>query len=344
MTRASRAGVAVLLLTLLPGCSSSAAPVAGPSSTPSPVVSKPAPRPAPAPTWPLTGLPAQGSRSAPALTIKVDNIGQARPQSGLDRADLVFESLVEGGLTRLDAVFHSQSADLVGPIRSARPVDGALLRGLGGGLFAYSGAAKGEIAPAKADSTAVLISHDENPGPFTKLRSRRAPQNVFASTDALRRAGSLSARKPSAPPPLFRYGAALAEAVPAAQAQVWLSGMSSARWTYGEGGWRRFQNGTPDTLTSGAQVRTVNVVILRVDVTGSGIRDAAGNEDPYVRLVGTGTAQVLREGRLITGTWSRPSLTSATTLRATSGRIITLAPGQSWIELVPKDRGRVSVS
>lgn len=342
MTSGSRTGLAVLLLVLGTSCSSSAKPVASPS--PTPVASTPARPPAPVPTWPLTGLPAQGSRSAPALTVKVDNIGQARPQSGLDRADLVFESLVEGGLTRLDAVFHSQSADLVGPIRSARPVDGALLRGLGGGLFAYSGAAKGEIAPAKAESTAVLISHDENPAPFTKLRSRRAPQNVFASTEALRRAGSLSTRKPPAPPPLFRYGAVLAESVPAAQAQVWLSGMSSARWSYGEGGWRRSQNGTPDTLTSGAQIRTVNIVVLRVDVTGSGIKDAAGNEDPFVRLVGAGTAQVLRGGRLITGTWSRPSLTSPTTLRAASGRIITLAPGQTWIELVPKNGGQVSVS
>src|SRR5439155_2594898 len=110
------------------------------------------------PVAPLTGLPADpATASKPALSVKVDNTAAGMPQSGLNDADVVTEALVEGGLTRLLATFQSKGVNVVGPIRSARPVDADLLRQLGGGYFAYSGAAPDEIAPAKDHSNAVLI-------------------------------------------------------------------------------------------------------------------------------------------------------------------------------------------
>jgi hypothetical protein len=286
--------------------------------------------------WPLTGLPAGTRASDPALSIKVDNAPQARPQSGLNEADLVFEVLVEGGLSRFMAVYQSHSAQLVGPIRSARPVDGALLRALNGGLFAYSGAADGEIAPVKAYSHAFLLSRDAQPAPFIKLRSRWAPQNVYANTQVLRdNAMSQGANEP-APPMLFTYGTPPPRSARVADIQVTIGSAATASWTRSGGEYLRSENGTPHLLADGSRVAATNVVILRVDVVGSGIRDAAGNEDPFVRAYGSGEAMVFCNGVIERGHWSRPTVTSRLAFTSSAGGPMLLQPGRTWVELVPK--------
>src|SRR5207244_13461034 len=110
---------------------------------------------------------------------------QARPQSGLNAADIAFDTLVEGGLSRFLAVFQSHDAGTIGPIRSARPVDADLLPLFGSPIFGYSGAARGEIAPVKDHGGATLVAHDDDPRPFRLDPSRRAPANVVASPDSL---------------------------------------------------------------------------------------------------------------------------------------------------------------
>ena len=122
--------------------------------------------------------------------MKIDNVAGSFPQAGLDQTDLVFDTLVEGGLTRLFAVYQSQDAQTLGPIRSARPVDASLLKLLSPsscGLFAYSGAANGEIAPTKdACPSSTLLSPDVGiNGPFQMIYSRPSPHQVFSSTSAL---------------------------------------------------------------------------------------------------------------------------------------------------------------
>src|SRR5262245_9182268 len=135
--------------------------------------------PPPPPVFPLTGLPTSaGPAVRPALSVKVDNVTGAFPQAGLNDADIVTEELVEGGQTRLFVTYQSRDADRVGPIRSARPVDADLLSQLGGGVFAYSGAAPGEIAPVEDHSGATLLSMDGGVGAFYRDRSRPAPHNV----------------------------------------------------------------------------------------------------------------------------------------------------------------------
>jgi hypothetical protein len=280
-------------------------------------------------------MPATARPSGAALSIKVDNVAAARPQAGLGRADLVFECLVEGGLSRLMAVYQSQSAASVGPIRSARPVDGALLRALHGGIFAYSGAALGEIAPVKAYSTAILLSRDDDPSPFTVRSERRAPENVYASTDRLRRAAGARGQAATPPAPLFSYGPAPAGSVPATAARVVIGSAARSDWTYQGNSYLRTQNDTPHLEESGARISARNVVVLHVQVGHSGIRDAAGNEDPFVKAFGHGAAEVLRDGVLERGTWSRPTVASAFTFTTTGGRHLTLAAGPTWIELVP---------
>ncbi|GAC1441066.1 MAG: DUF3048 domain-containing protein [Mycobacteriales bacterium] len=305
-------------------------------------MAQPAPAPpkvvrhlAPPLRWPLTGQPRTGAL-LPALSVKIDNIDLARPQSGLNQADMVVECLVEGGLTRLLAVYDSQSSSVLGPIRSARPVDGALLRALHGGVFAYSGAAAGEIAPAKAYSTSVLISNDADPGPFRRT-GRRPPENVYASTDSLRAAGARLSSAPGLPGPWFTFGPAPKGAASALGVQVGLSRVSAASWTWDGSRYVRAQDGTPDILADGSQVSAADVVVLRVTVGHSGIIDSAGNEDPFVHAFGSGSALVLRSGQVERGTWSRPSVDAPWTFRGPGASALTLAPGRVWVELVPTD-------
>ena len=301
--------------------------------------------PAPPTVFPLTGLPTSGAADStrPGLAVKIDNVVGSFPQAGLDQADLVFDTLVEGGLTRLFAVFQSQDAPLVGPIRSARPVDASLLKLLSPscGLFAYSGAAQGEIAPTKDDCpSSTLISPDVGiNGPFQMLHSRPSPHQVFASTSSLYGAGHSDGASWTPPSQVFTYSAAAegGTAAPAASVYMDMSNFSSAAWTWSSssGTWLRSQNGGADITTTGHQVSATNVVVLSVPIGHTGIFDAAHNEDPLVIVTGSATAWVLRDGHVIQGTWNRPDNSSPLQLSGTGGTI-TLQPGVTWVELLPQ--------
>lgn len=294
--------------------------------------------PRPTAVFPLTGRPVTNPVNAarPALSVKIDNIGAALPQSGLNQADIVTDILVEGGLTRLLATFQSQDAALIGPIRSARPVDADLLRELAGGIFAYSGAAPGEIAPSIDHSTSLLISNDHNPQWFWRSSAKPAPHNVFSSTALLYKAGqTLRPTLPTAPK-LFRFSRSTAATAVANSASLRFSPISSSGWAWNGTAYLRTQNGAPDVLADGARVSAANVVILSVTWHPTNIIDDAGNADPYVIVIGSGPAWVMRDGKLIAGRWVRPSYRVPMRLVDAAGHVIALHPGRTWLELQPR--------
>jgi hypothetical protein len=285
----------------------------------------------------LTGLPTTGTPAVrPALSVKVDNVVGALPQAGLNDADIVTEELVEGGLTRLFVTFQSRDADRVGPIRSARPVDADLLDQLGGGIFAYSGAAPGEIAPVEDHSGATLLSMDAGVGAFYRDRSRPAPHNVYASTASLYDAGAAAGDHSSPPPPLFGFGPVTSGA-PVNNADVPMGERTSAAWHWNAatGAYERDQNGVPDRLEDGSGITADNVLMLSVGITGTGVFDVTGTEDPLVVVIGDGPCWLLRDGQLVQGHWTRPSTTSPTAFTDSTGAPMLLHPGRTWIELVP---------
>jgi hypothetical protein len=238
-------------------------------------------------------------------------------------------------MSRFLAVYQSQGAASLGPIRSARPVDGALLRALNGGVFAYSGAATGEIAPAKDYSTAFLLSDDASSGGFQRLTSRYAPENLYSSSDRLRLAAAGMSAHPGLPSPLFTYGPAAAGSPASRHLSVVLGSSAAASWVYDGASYLRSENGSPHLLANGQQIRATNVVVLRVQVIHSGITDAAGNEDPFVLAYGSGAAQFFRNGVVEDGHWSRPWVTGPYVFTSNRGGALTLSPGPTWIELVP---------
>lgn len=312
-------GVALLAVTLAASCSSDKATVPPPGQA----------------TAPLTGQVAPSVKQRPALSIKVDNSPPALPQSGLNNADLVADTLVEGGETRLFATYQSGDAPLVGPIRSARPVDAALLHQLGGGIFAYSGANPGEIAPVKAQSTATLLSFDDGVSAFKQLRGHPVPHQVFASTSDLYAAGKKAGAHSDPPKPIFTYSNTVPGGSSGVTARVPMSSISNVTWTWDPASqtYLRTQNGKADVLADGSRISANNIVVMSVPIGPTGIFDAAHHEDPYVIVTGSGPVSVLRNGRVITGTWSRPAIGDTMKLTDSSGAAIPLQPGRTWIEL-----------
>lgn len=291
--------------------------------------------PAP-PPCPLTGQPAPvaGVPDRPALAIKVENHPDARPQAALNDADIVVEEPVEGGYTRFIAVFQCGDSERVGPVRSGRTTDLDYLVQLGPAVFGYAGGVpvvKREVPRVGLTDVNYIIAADA----YTRDDAREAPHNLYSTTAALWKAGASTA---AAPEPLFTYADAFeGSSRKVSGMRVPYSGVSDVVWTWSrrEGAWLRAHGDVAHALEGGDQVSATNVVIQLVRVSASTITDAAGNYSPDVDLTGSGKAFVLRDGRLIAGRWERATLDDLTVFRTKDGEIIPLAPGRTWLELVP---------
>ncbi|MDQ1684714.1 MAG: hypothetical protein QOC82_1451 [Frankiaceae bacterium] len=315
------------------------------AATPSPSITSESPSPSPSPTQtvaatcPLTGLSPSSTqdRTRPALAVKIDNVDVARPQSGVDKADIVVEELVEGGLTRLFAVFQCDTVPRIEPIRSARSSDADLLALLHGSVFAFSGANPRALPPIRAHGNAVMIAYDSLGQYFHRDGARPAPHNVYSSSATLLAAGQARRRGLGPPPPQFTYGVMDTSVARKATVVSMHWPQASAAWTWRGGGWQRTQNGTPDVLTDGHRVSAANVVIMSIVIGSTGIRDVLGNASPLdITVGGPRPVWVLRDGHVIRGTWHRRSIGAFWQLRDAKGHVIKLKPGRTWVELLPR--------
>lgn len=295
----------------------------------------------PLPVAPLTGLPAPDPAllPRPPLIVKIDNADtMARPQAGLNQADVVYEEQVEGGVTRFAAVFHSRDAPSVGPVRSARSTDILIAGPLGRALFAFSGANEVFMARIR-DANLVDLSYDWNPGLYSRVPDRRAPDDIFTPTSTLYGAdpgGSVP------PPPLFEFRApeedlpASAERVGGVTYSFGGAGVPTAFvWDAAAGGWTRLQAGTPHVDTDGVVVAPPNVVVQFVDYVDTGLVDLAGTPVPEASLIGGGDVWVFTDGHLLGGRWQRDGLDTPARYLDAGGAPIALTPGPTWVILVP---------
>jgi hypothetical protein len=285
---------------------------------------------------PLTGQPGVVP-FRPAAVVKIDNSPAARPQTGLNGADIVVEEEVEGGLTRFAAIFHSQSG-VVGPVRSGRTTDIGVLASLGQPLLLYSGANLVTDTILRDLPNVQNRSFDTSSGYWRG--HGRAPSNLYSDT------GSHWASAEGGPPPAqfaFRHGGQEVDGLPVSELSVAFRG-NKVRWTWDEGGeqWLRHQGGSAHTVFSGDQVSAANVVVIEAREVATGMVDAAGSTVPEFVFVGTGSASVFTAGHQIDGIWTRPTVTSVATLTTPEGEVIELTPGRTWIELVRADAGLAS--
>jgi len=281
------------------------------------------------PVAPLTGLPDPTgiTKGRSALTIKIDNTPQAHPQYGVQDADVVYEEIVEGGITRLAAIFNSHVPSEVGPVRSVRRTDREIVFPLGG-IFAFSGGA--EYAVRSIETAPVKLYNEANAGSaMFRDPDRPAPHNLFANAILLMDKHG----KPRPPPPLFTYSASAKPGV-GAPVKSFVVGFASGfaatyDWDARTASWDRTIFGAPDVSATGVRISPKNVIVMSVSYVGG-----VGVIDSYAEFIGSGPVEVFTRGTVQRGTWSRPDLRQPAVYRNRSGKVIDLAPGQTWVELL----------
>lgn len=313
-------------------------------------------------TWPLTGVQvwsepgAEESEDpsaeeypgpvdaweAPVLSIKIENSRASRPQDGLERADVVWEQMVEGGITRFVAMFHSDLPETAGPIRSVRAMDAPIIGPIGG-VLAFSGGAA-EYRQRLTRTGVAMVDNDRGgagfyrksgvsrehslfgyPGQFFSVAGdRTAPENVFS----------------------FAYEDDEPSAVAAGSKADGVNisfPASKPSWDWNGSVWERSESGNPAIALSGERMVADNVIVAMVKVRDTGRRDASGASVPETILHGSGTATVFTEGHTLEVTWEKGGDTDPFILRTADGDPVLLKPGKTWIELVPSARGGITI-
>ncbi|MGH9041402.1 MAG: DUF3048 domain-containing protein, partial [Acidimicrobiia bacterium] len=271
----------------------------------------------------------------PALSVKIDNAGKARPQVGLDQADLVFEEVVEGGVTRFIAVFHSSAPGEAGPVRSVRPMDPKIVSALGG-LVAYSGGIS-EYVSLMRKAPVQDANIDIATSAYRWAKDRSKPHNLMVRPEKL---WELAEDDHSDPPPAqFDYraaGEAFGDA-DAASLAIPYSKFSSASyaWDSASGTWKRSQDGAAHVTASGARIAPHNLIVQFVSTRKLGNVDASGHAVFESIVVGEGEAWVLSGGRVTKGRWSKADAKSPTRFTDAAGQPVKLAPGSTWVHLAP---------
>jgi len=326
--------VGALATGVLGACSGEPKPKAAsstskPTPTPTPTPT-PRPRPAVVPINPLTGL--AGIPKGPVVAVKMDDTSRGRPSLGLEKSDVIYIEEVEGGLTRMVAVFASAKPN-VRAVRSVRSSDPELLGQYGRIILVASGGGGGSLRDLDR-STLHSVIYDRAEVGFFRDRSVNAPYNVVSElarvsavvkADGVRNVGFTwvvrdprLARAPAAPSVSTRVGATNVQF-------VWDAKL--ARYV-------RTVSGQRIVAATGAPVAKANVLVqfCRVNADYSDV-DVNGNPSAYTQTVGSGRVVLFRGGKRIEGRWSRPSIDSPTAFTDTAGKRLSFAPGGTFVAL-----------
>jgi Protein of unknown function (DUF3048) N-terminal domain/Protein of unknown function (DUF3048) C-terminal domain len=333
--------VAACALTLS-ACGGGGEDDAGASEPPS--TAEPATSTTVAPTIaPLRGTvdPTGASVTRPALTVKIENTTASLPHWGVEQADVVYEEVVEGGITRFAAMFNSQAPDKIGPIRSVRNTDQAIVWPVGG-IFAYSGGAP--ISVESISAAPVNQVHEDNAtDSMFRDSARKRPHNLYGVGANLFAKGG----QPVPSPPLFHYrGADVASAGdPGSVITVGFTEDNAVTWTWNAaaGTYTRNVFGADQVAGSGAPIAPQNVIVQFVEYVGGKGRGGVGVEGSEAQMVGSGEAWVFTGGKVVKGTWQRPAKEAVTRFVDAAGADIPLTPGQTWVEL-PQNGYAVTVA
>jgi hypothetical protein len=310
-------------------------PAATPTTTPEPPPTRCA----------LTGEdpPKRVNLARPAVAIKVENSPQARPQSGLEDADVVFEEIVEGGITRFLVLFHCHDSKQVGPVRSARFDDPKIAK-VFTRVLAFSGANSivlRELSKQKMISVEELTS---NRALYRVPPGTLDIHNLFGDTTRLRKLDRV--KKADGPTSgFFEFGRVPKRARKARSVTVHFTASNTIQYRWKKGAWRRYEAGSPFTTKRGGQIAVPNVLIQEVRVDHSAkIVDSAGNPSPDIDWFGGGRAFLFRDGKVIKGSWRTRKKGAVVVFETRRGDPFVFDKGATWVELVPSRKGQVKGS
>ncbi len=288
--------------------------------------------------WPLTGEPREDELPQhPVYVVKIENTPEAAPQSGLASADLVVEELVEGGLTRLAAFYYQDVPETVGPVRSMRATDIGIVLPAAATLVASGGATK---TVKRVDGAEVRTLTDGASG-FYRDDARSAPHNLFLSLSELAdEAGSEGEDWEPPARPYFEFGAPddFTGDIAASKLTAKFSGAHSTKWTYGAHGWTR-----PGSFAEkGDDFAVDNVLMLEVRVGDAGYLDPAGNPVPETYFSGSGKGVLVHGDKAQRVLWQK-KLDTPLTLSSPEGEPVTVPTGHTWVELIPRTTGSITI-
>ena len=318
---------AVLLVT---GCGSAATVTKTPKPTPS------------VQTNVLTGLP---GINGPVLFVKVDDTKPAHPQIGLDSADVVYIEQVEGGLTRIAAVFSNKLPAKIGPIRSARISDIDLMANYGRVGMVYSGAQTLFLPVLRASNIEDIGADTEPPSIYSRDNSRQSPTNLLLDPQALlTKSISVEHRKIATATSVgWKFGPLPAGGAPIISAQInWPAAKYMVIWSSTAKQWYLIYDGAPDIAADGIQLGSPTFLIQEVSITPSIYHDHLGNYTPFSNTVGSGSGYLLRDGVEIPVFWNRVSATAPTTWTLKDGSPAYFHTGQVWVALTDQQPTFVS--
>jgi len=270
------------------------------------------------------------------LVVKVDDTKEARPQIGLEDADVVYVEQVEAGLTRIAAIYSSILPEIIGPVRSARISDIELLAQFGRVGMAYSGA-QSKMRPVLAAANIENLSAERNPPSiYLKDPERSGPVNMILKPALLlERANAKAATEidsPKVAPWSFGDAPKLGAATIAAKVK-WPNARYELKWNETDKRYLIYFNGEPNMAASGTQLKADTAIIQLVSITPSIYGDKFGGITPFSKTIGSGKAIMLRDGFSYRLTWQRDIETDVTTWLDEDGKVANFKPGKIWIFL-----------
>ncbi len=288
----------------------------------------------------INGLPAdEDLYQRRVVSVKIDNHPSARPQSGLQDADAAYEVLVEGGLTRFIAMFHQSDSEYVGPNRSGRPTDSALMAALDG-AFQISGAQSWVKDIFRRDG--VNVVYDNGVTTF-RMPHRKAPHNLYTSTPAIREYADDQGWPDEAPAALFVYGNEPTEATELAHTITldW-SNHPDVMWQWDGNHYLRFNGSTAhewiDADDETGQVAFDTLVVIKGKKYTASSPTGKGSSVPAIKTIGSGDALVFHSGGVFEATWKRDTVQDMIRVVDDTGENVILPPGRVWINIFPDSR------
>lgn len=287
---------------------------------------------------PLTGLPVadEAATKGNVTAVMIENSPDARPQSGLQQADVVYEAIAEGGITRFAALYQQQRPGLIGPVRSLRmyyldwitPYDPSVAH-VGGSLYALQEVRNGSHKD---------IDQFHNPGTYWRSSDRYAPHNVytdFAHLDALNAQRGYQQSNPQA---IARQNSMPAGGA-ATLVNVTISGPTyNSSWQYDTGSatYLRSQAGAPHTDREAGQISSQVVVVLKMHMDT--VMEDGWRENYHTS--GTGDAVVFAGGQAHEVTWHKENMRKQLFFtNKTDDKTFELPRGKTWFTAVPANEG-----
>ena len=296
------------------------------------------PKPAPKIYYsPLSGtvVANEAAKQRPVTAVMIENSPDARPQSGLAEADVVFEAVAEGGITRFIALYQPSRPSLIGPVRSLRPYYAEWAAGFDPSV-AHVGGSPEALTMIRSGNYGVDLDQFFNSGSYWRATDRYAPHNVYTNSDKLD--ALIASKNKTSSSFVFapRVDEKKAEAPNATLITINVStGIFSVSYNYdaATNTYFRKQGGVAHTDREKGQIAPKVVVALKTNI-------ALSSDGSHMNIAtsGTGQAYVFQNGTITEGTWSKADAKGQLFIKDSEGKEITLARGQTWITTVGNER------